>query len=105
MKVRIKFSKDGSYEVCGTSGYHALFPESDPPCRAPGSVFRWIQPAYDHVFCGSTWSWDGAVVGDYFDLEIGRRYATAEIAARLDEQMAEGMHIVKRPQGRGWKSG
>ena len=40
-------------------GYHALFPESTSSCRASGSVFRWIQPAYDYVFCGSTWSGDG----------------------------------------------
>ena len=33
-------------------------------------------------------------LGDYFDLEMAKDMATSEIAARLDEQMAEGMHIV-----------
>ena len=33
-------------------------------------------------------------LGDYFDLEMAEDMATSEIAARLDEQMAEGMHIV-----------
>ena len=33
-------------------------------------------------------------LGDYFDLEMAEDMSTAEIAARLDEQMAEGMHIV-----------
>ena len=33
-------------------------------------------------------------LGDYFDLEMAEDMPTAEIAARLEEQMAEGMHIV-----------
>lgn len=33
-------------------------------------------------------------LGDYFDLEMAEDMPTAEIAARLEGQMAEGMHIV-----------
>ena len=43
-------------------------------------------------------------LGDYFDLRWPEDMATSEIAARLDEQMAEGCISCKCPQGRGWKS-
>ena len=57
--------------------------------RAPGSVFRWIQPAYDHVFAVPL-GVGMESLGDYFDLEMAEDMPTAEIAARLEEQMAEG---------------
>lgn len=47
-------------------------------------------------------------LGDYFDLEMAEDMATSEIAARLDEQMAEGMHIVsvrKVEDGKAGKAG
>ena len=47
-------------------------------------------------------------LGDYFDLEMAEDMSTAEIAARLDEQMAEGMHIVsvrKVEDGKAGKAG
>ncbi len=80
-----------------------VIPEGDTAVQSFQWLFGRIQSPYDHVFCSSSWSWNGKP-GRLFDLEMAEDMATSEIAARLDEQMAEGMHIVKCPQGRGWKS-
>ena len=51
MKVRIKFSKEGPVKFVGHLDTMRYFQKAIRRARASSCFFRWIQSAYDHVFC------------------------------------------------------
>ena len=78
MKVRIKFSKEGPMKFVGHLDTMRYFQKAIRRAELPVAFSGGYSP---HMIMS-------------FALEMAEDMSTAEIAARLDEQMAEGMHIV-----------
>ena len=62
MKVRIKFSKEGPVKFVGHLDTMRYFQKAIrranlpvAPGGNPDRIYRRIQPAYDYVFCSTTW--------------------------------------------------
>ena len=93
MKVRIKFSKEGPMKFVGHLDTMRYFQKAIRRAELPVAFSGGYSP---HMIMSFAVPLGVGMesLGDYFDLEMAEDMATSEIAARLDEQMAEGMHIV-----------
>ena len=93
MKVRIKFSKEGPMKFVGHLDTMRYFQKALRRAELPVAFSGGYSP---HMIMSFAVPLGVGMesLGDYFDLEMAEDMSTAEIAARLDEQMAEGMHIV-----------
>ena len=104
MKVRIKFSKEGPMKFVGHLDTMRYFQKALRRAELPVAFSGGYSP---HMIMSFAVPLGVGMesLGDYFDLEMAEDMPTAEIAARLEEQMAEGMHIVSVRKVEGWKSG
>ena len=107
MKVRIKFSKEGPMTFVGHLDTMRYFQKALRRAELPVAFSGGYSP---HMIMSFAVPLGVGMesLGDYFDLEMAEDMSTAEIAARLDEQMAEGMHIVsvrKVEDGKAGKAG
>ena len=93
MKVRIKFSKEGPMKFVGHLDTMRYFQKALRRAELPVAFSGGYSP---HMIMSFAVPLGVGMesLGDYFDLEMAEDMPTAEIAARLEEQMAEGMHIV-----------
>ena len=93
MKVRIKFSKEGPIKFVGHLDTMRYFQKALRRAELPVAFSGGYSP---HMIMSFAVPLGVGMesLGDYFDLEMAEDMPTAEIAARLEEQMAEGMHIV-----------
>ena len=93
MKVRIKFSKEGPMKFVGHLDTMRYFQKALRRAELPVAFSGGYSP---HMIMSFAVPLGVGMesLGDYFDLEMAKDMATSEIAARLEEQMAEGMHIV-----------
>ena len=93
MKVRIKFSKEGPMKFVGHLDTMRYFQKAIRRAELPVAFSGGYSP---HMIMSFAVPLGVGMesLGDYFDLEMAEDMATSEIAARLDEQMAEGMQIV-----------
>ena len=57
LKARIKFRKYGVMKFIGHLDIMRFFQKVMRRGRYSDCVYRWIQPAYDHVLCQSARSW------------------------------------------------
>ena len=93
MKARIKFKKYGALRFIGHLDVMRYFQKVMRRADIPIAFTTGYSP---HMIMSFAVPLGVGMesLGDYFDLEMAEDMATSEIAARLDEQMAEGMHIV-----------
>ena len=93
MKVRIKFSKEGPMKFVGHLDTMRYFQKALRRAELPVAFSGGYSP---HMIMSFAVPLGVGMesLGDYFDLEMAEDMPTAEIAARLEGQMAEGMHIV-----------
>lgn len=93
MKARIKFRKYGALRFIGHLDVMRFFQKVMRRADIPIAFTTGYSP---HMIMSFAVPLGVGMesLGDYFDLEMAEDMATSEIAARLDEQMAEGMHIV-----------
>ena len=92
LKVRIKFRKYGVMRFIGHLDVMRYFQKALRRAELPVDFSGGYSP---HMIMSFAVPLGVGMesLGDYFDLEMAEDMSTAEIAARLDEQMAEGMHI------------
>ena len=93
MKVRIKFSKEGPMKFVGHLDTMRYFQKALRRAELPVAFSGGYSP---HMIMSFAVPLGVGMesLGDYFDLEMAEDMPTAEIASRLEEQMAEGMHIL-----------
>ena len=93
MKVRIKFSKEGPMKFVGHLDTMRYFQKALRRAELPVAFSGGYSP---HMIMSFAVPLGVGMesLGDYFDLEMAEDMPTGAIAARLEEQMAEGMHIV-----------
>lgn len=97
MKVRIKFSKQGSVKFVGHLDTMRYFQKAVRRAELPVAFSGGYSPHMNMSFAaplgvGTT------SLGEYFDMELTETVPTNEITRRLNETMAEGFHVVSARQ-------
>ena len=93
MKVRIKFSKEGPMKFVGHLDTMRYFQKALRRAELPVAFSGGYSP---HMIMSFAVPLGVGMesLGDYFDLDMAEVMPTADIASSLEEQMAEGMHIL-----------
>jgi radical SAM-linked protein len=104
LKVRIKFSKEGSTKFIGHLDTMRYFQKAIRRARLPIAFSGGYSPHMIMSFAaplgvGTTSQ------GEYFDMELTKTVPTDEIVRRLNEQMAEGFHVISARQVEDGKAG
>ena len=93
MKVRIKFSKEGSLKFIGHLDTMRYFQKALRRAKLPVAYSEGFSPHIIMSFAaplgvGITSS------GEYFDVQFTQEMSTTEISQRLNATMAEGIRVI-----------
>ena len=102
MKVRIKFTKDRPYEICRSSGHHALLPESNPQGRLPVAFSGGYSPHMIMSFAAPSGCWNQQV-WEYFDMELTETRSYKEIEKPAERCHGGWCFRMPLPSGGRWQ--